>query len=1226
MKKIDKKKRIDKNVFLIGIVIFQIILLMGMTLAQSYFIDQTNSLIKKSEKLKIQEKKSKNLIDSGINLLKLFFSIKQIGFASAIDLNSVNWNCCPKMKDGSICQDIASITPELCTTNPIPTKCDFVAECERGCCIDSVEGLCTTKSTKQKCTEDGGVWEKNENCLIGECQKNCCVLGNSVQFVTEKRCELLSLSKGFEKDFRNLQTEPECLALFAGQIEGACILNGVCSRRTEQKCFSNNGNFYPKKLCSNPELKTSYIKQHHIGCVEGKNEIYWFDDHNNLENIYSSNNNSWNNGNFLTKQQSCNPNSNNIDSENCGNCGLDSKCVETTDKEIHVKDGNYVCKDLKCYYKDEFGNNVVRKNGESWCVYDSFIGDGKDTAGSRHWQRYCIDGEIKIKQCADYRGEVCAQTEMKENDETFSIANCVLNEAQLCIDYNSEKSSMASKCNENQHCMIKNINVDKFFRFDMCVPKYPRGFDFSKPSVSCSLANQKCTVFYEKNWKGKWKCKENCDCEKKIFAEQMNDLCISLGDCGSYINFLGKGTNNIKVTKSPTISWTKYKKYSKPVQGQSVNPQNIDNFLSSIFGSKGYTQEGSKRWLTSIGKVSGGLGTLTTISVGTMSIYSTFVGYNSAIALNSMAAYIQAFGKVLTGLAIGLAAGSFLAKTFDRTGTAAMVLTFAGGIIGGVVGLMWSSVMNIWNPYGWAAMIVAVIIIAWTLISGWGKTKEVIVEFRCNPWQAPNGGSDCERCNKNNLKPCTKYRCESLGQMCKLINQDTENPECVSLPYETKPPVIIPQEILTKGYKFTNEKSKKVNIRTENDKCITAWEPILFSLKTNEYSQCKFSFQKTLPDYENMEKTYPLEKTRFTLNHTFGFNMPSLDSLGAYNISGDLKEKFGNINMYIRCKDGQDPPNFNIEEYIINFCVNSEPDLTPALIKEYSPKENSFLSYGINKTSFTFYLNKPAECKYDIIEDRSYEKMKYAMDCATELEDAELYGWPCNSTLNNLAKEENKIYIKCKNKPWVKTQEDIDKYGERNINSEDFIYTLYSTKNRLKIDSISPIGNIERGFEPISINLNVKTSGGIENGKSICYYEWAGNWVQFLDTSSNSHEQKSLTLMGGNFNIPIKCKDNAGNFIEGNTSFSLNIDNFPPKIVRAYNLNDELIITTDEQAECYYDLNRCNFDIKDSNSMTTAFSTKHIAKKISGKTYYIKCIDIWGNKENGCSIKIKFDY
>jgi hypothetical protein len=180
----------------------------------------------------------------------------------------------------------------------LPTKCENTAECLTGCCYDGEEGLCSTKSTKYSCESKGGTWEDEENCLVSECEKGCCVLGANVEYTTERRCELLSVFNGYEKNFKDSLNELECIAIESFQETGACILTGnSCIRTTRTDCIEKAGTFYRNYLCSNSELNTSCKKQSSVGCNEGNEEIYWFDSCGNKENIYSSDKDaSWNNG------------------------------------------------------------------------------------------------------------------------------------------------------------------------------------------------------------------------------------------------------------------------------------------------------------------------------------------------------------------------------------------------------------------------------------------------------------------------------------------------------------------------------------------------------------------------------------------------------------------------------------------------------------------------------------------------------------------------------------------------------------------------------------------------------------------------------------------------------------------------------------------------------------------------------------------------------------------
>ncbi len=1175
-----------------------------MSVAHSYIIHQTLPLIENLEIIKNnEENKINDIIDLGINLLIGVLSIKQIGTVSAEENSNISFNCCIRTNEGGICQDVASTipnnAPKSCA-NPIETSCDYVLECKKGCCFDSEQGICTPESTKEKCEDDGGGWNDDENCDILECQKGCCVLGGQTEFVTERRCEVFSSLYGFEKDFRGeIKTELECWALSLSEVEGACILKGKCSIKTGEECISHGGDFFGGVFCSAvPGVNCS--AKNHIGCAEeGKlYDVYYFDSCGNREDI----------------------------AEECNY--PESKCVDGA------------CKDLGCKNAPANVGKQDRFNGEKWCLYDGYIGDGKDTIGSEHWIAYCNEGEVEIDICGDSRGYICTQAEIEEDGKTFSTASCVVNEAFECMYYNSELETMEENCKENTDCMIKNINVDKYFKFDMCVPRYPRGFDLlGEDSFRvemgrdfCSLASQKCTVQYQKDWKGDWDCKQNCDCETAEFTNQMNDLCVSLGDCGSYVNYVGDGADYIKVSRAPGISWTKYKKYAEPVEGQYAEPKSIREILGAILGD-GYifdpdNEEDINKALEKIGKISGALGIA---ALGPVVLSGQTAGMGLGIGkivikegASPWVKGMGGFSNVAVGASVGMLVGGWLAEKYGIYGQAARVMALAGGVAGGAIGY---AVFKGSMTGCWPVVIIAVCIMIYIWLVGWGKIKTRTVEFTCLPWQAPPGGENCYKCNEDPLRPCTKYQCSSLGQACQLLNEDTDYPVCEKIKYEPNPPVISPKEVLSEGHEFFNQATKKVEIRKENGECIQEFTPVAFTLETDERAQCKYNFERTV-NYEDMGENYPAEGTALTKTHSLGFIMPSLSSLQVYGVTGNLIERFGNLSMYVRCQDCHG--NFNIEEYTINFCINSEPDITAAWISHFTPENNSYLKYGANETPLKIYLNEPAECKYDAVGGKNYDEMTNSMVCKTEFLDRELYGWPCTTQLTGLTKE-NKFYIKCKDKPWVITPEDIEKYGERNINENDFVYYLSVSENELEIDSITVSyenqevtsgGTIVNGFEPISVELEVKTSGGIDNGISTCYWG-SGLITPLFETYSNIHKQLLTGRMRGGYKIQIKCQDDAENTVLGDIEFTIDVDSEPPVIIDNSTEGNNLILTTDEDAECYYNLDTCNFNFENGTSITTMYSTTHTIYGLNPRlNYHVKCEDMWGNKNPGCAIVI----
>ena len=927
------------------LVIFQILLLINAISAQSYILNQfdfsrnnlevNNNLESFIPKLTgflmillSMQKNSYVFLDFSVRkiktMLSILFSVKQIGIVSA---QEPEFNCCVKTNNGAICQNVISSSDgssqESCS-NPLPASCEETSVCKLGTCVLGNGLSCAANSPKKECEDNNGVWKSLEINEVIECKKGACVLGNDIQLTTEKQCELLSESRGLEIDFRLGLTELNFPGILGNLKEGACVLEqGNCRFVTISECGSMNGKFRENFLCSNTNLATKCIPTEQTTCLDDK--VYFVDSCGNPANVYDSskvdaesNSEYWE----FVSESSCivdldNPNS----VKSCGNCNvfLSSQCSESSEGEVDY--GDYVCKNLKCI--DEKGN--VRENGESWCIYDSYIGDGKDTVGSEHWLASCNFGELEVDLCENTRGQICSQRIIEESGISFSTASCVVNEALKCISYNQEDSqeSIEKNCNENSQCEITNIDVDKNFKFSVCTPEYPRGFDLTNPSdVStqlCSIANQECTVVYKKGFSG-WKCIANCDCETPKFAEELNNLCVSLGDCGSYINFAGEGTDNIQVSGAPETSWTEYKKYEKAIEGKYVELEVQEEFLASIGASniEDYTPEELNQLVSGIG--ASGL----TFGAQIAAAYFAFdvltqegaaavgqailVGGEIPIAGSAgvqnflSSASFTSFGIGAVGGIIGSLAGKFIVETFGITGGAATVVVMAAGFIGTATALSLAAEafpqlnLVLINP---VLIYIAIAIIAIILILGIGKTKEVKVNFTCLPWQAPTGGDNCEVCNKDPLKTCTKYRCDSLGQACTLLNENTDNPTCQSIQFETIPPVISPGEIKTQGYKFQNQESQKVEIRKNNGECLQEFVPVEFTLETNENAQCKWSLEHEI-NYESMEN-FPKEGTFFSLDHTFNVGGLSLSILEANNISGDLIKGFtGDIDIFVR--------------------------------------------------------------------------------------------------------------------------------------------------------------------------------------------------------------------------------------------------------------------------------------------------------------------------------------
>ena len=396
-----------------------------------------------------------------MEIKKLFvFAILLFGFVflvstaladSVISSPSV---CCAKTLSGGYCinTNASSCDPSAEQT---PTSCESTSYCQLGTCYNSKEGLCLENVPQRVCQTSNGTWSNQPASVLPQCQLGCCVLSDQAALVTLTKCKSLSTFYGLTTDFRSqINTETDCIATANSQDEGACVSydSGVktCSFTTRAQCggidsavtmnISPLGDtsgkyFYKGVLCSADELGTECARQTSTECFEGK--VYYVDSCGNKENVYSSNSDaSWNNGRVADPSSVCPIVG---DSKTCGNCDYQSgsRCApwDTTflgiGKPSNVDD---YCKTTKC--TDSNGN--TRLNGESWCIYDSQIGNGKAPPGSESFREVCVDGTVQVEQCDSYRNQICMHSGIQTSAGQYSVAACRVNRWQDCTAQTSK--------------------------------------------------------------------------------------------------------------------------------------------------------------------------------------------------------------------------------------------------------------------------------------------------------------------------------------------------------------------------------------------------------------------------------------------------------------------------------------------------------------------------------------------------------------------------------------------------------------------------------------------------------------------------------------------------------------------------------------------------------------------------------------------------------------------
>ncbi len=1095
--------------------------------------------------------------------------------------------CCEETINGQSCQMSSA---DQCNRNfaVVPGRCEDTSFCTVGCCISSNTGLCSQASSKRDCEKINGTFAQGASCNVAACKKGCCVLGNQAKWTTEQNCKFEGNSEHNEvkTEWRydeSSDSELKCLFSVEKDKEGACIFTSSAEKKcvytTLQECVSRTGsevNFNRDgKFCSDPALNTTCKAKDHTACIDGKEDVYWFDSCGNKESL----------------KQDCNL----FGGTYCG-----------------TKNNEAICKNIDC---DTNGDGSAdRKNGESWCSYDGTIGNGKDVVGSRHIKHVCYFGSERLGPCADFRNEICVQEDSTlEGGKTFSQAACRVNQWRSCMNYNREKDdALKNKCTKNPDCRFKNINMGGSFNFNVCLPSYPPGFDIAVENMIsengelnqnyyqasssdgiCSSATQRCTEIWKCGIFG-CVCIDNCQCHTASFTTEMNDFCTSLGDCGAKANYAGvttdegytiavkggKGPPRLSVAQLNAFAALAQKKAGqKAAPGtmtffQTLQPEllpevgsektNISAFEKELQAASGaYGSPLLLKLLTSKND-SGVFENLASISTGNIGL----AGYSGAVASigAAVSAQIQP-GEQKEKKDMSMIF-SMVAGLIAYVITQSIIITMIASLIGFLFALSW--------------------------------IKKVDIDFTCMPWQAPDGGDACNRCNQLDV-PCTEYRCESLGSLCQLANAGTSHAICVSKPANETLPRITPFEsVLSTGYAYTDVTDKGFAIVNATSKeCIEPYTTVEFGIKVDPFARCRIG-NNSRADFSEMSELFGVKGNYILPAHVTKLFFPNPEAFkNVYNLSAAQIEALGQWDLYVKCKTASGK--INPDPYHIHTCIKPGPDLTPPRVTLVQPLSGTNIAFGTETKEITLYVNEPSQCKWST-RDETFDLMPQNLTCEIDPAVFTQYGWKCLTTLSGL-QNTTKFFIKCQ-----------DTSENKNTMSESFLYSIFSSKSMLAIQELLPkdSSTITTGVERASVKLKAKTIGGV-NGAAFC--AWVGNGFsdsfRYNGNSSTIHEY-NLNLPQGGYSINVSCEDIAGNRAENITRFTIAVDVFGPKISRAY-YDSGLTIKTSEKAECRYSFNR-QFIFENATKMS-GDGFEHLGGWAL-QTYYVQCKDQYNNKGN----------
>ena len=467
-------------------------------------------------------------------------------------------------------------------------------------------------------------------------------------------------------------------------------------------------------------------------------------------------------------------------------------------------------------------------------------------------------------------------------------------------------------------------------------------------------------------------------------------------------------------------------------------------------------------------------------------------------------------------------------------------------------------------------------------------------DFKCLPWQPPVkiSDEDCKKCQADSLRPCTEYKCKSIGANCEFKVLGTGEGYCYATGEDFNAPVIDSVDVVLPKSKVgvnLDTTNKKIQVYEDNGS-LTSHQIVKLKLTLDEPADCKID--KYFKDYDSM--SYNLDNVEFT---DTGFSKEHTLRIVPL-VYGDQTI----FTYYIRCQDVNG--NTNEVAYTLNYSVK-EQDIAPPYVINTIPSQNSYVSQSIQLVNITLIINEPANCSYNLTDMGYADMVKHnTIDCSKGYYTG--VGYSCKFENIKLSQADTtNIFFKCN-----------DTSG--NVMQNSYVLTLRKAPP-LYITYAWPNDTTVSVGPQLEVEVKATTEGGLSNGEAVCYYGTGSfDEASMFDTTQSSQHQTIVSFInGGDQTLDIWCCDAQAeaNCDHKLISFTLKKDIEGPKIKAVYQQSGQLVVETDEKAECHYttDLSvGCSFNYDAGDVMSSTEGISHSTNLVD-KTYYVKCEDVYGN-------------
>jgi hypothetical protein len=767
--------------------------------------------------------------------------------------------------------------------------------------------------------------------------------------------------------------------------------------------------------------------------------------------------------------------------------GISSATPECGGASIYV-DGCVNCNDCGAH-----------KHGDSWCVYDSIVGDGYDYVGSRHYKQTCINGRIYDTECRDFREELCTE------DPVAKKAVCRINRWHDCAE---QTDRIDCEDNSKRDCTWSEWLVDEATpsyglqrKNRRCHPQVPPGFRFweGHSEQVCNVANE-------------WRRCDGYSCPL-VWTEAVMQYCYFQGDCGDYRNvadevsithynveeprdyiYLDDGLTNLADSPDNKLGLPLYNRAQDPLGGNEFS--NSQGNYEAIFNAANDWFEEASSWevcdfCECVGDApTGGC-------VFDESIFSTVI--------------CRPWGASISGEDCGKCGEDplkpcteYMCKSLGSKCVYEQNITMGLGVC---------------YEYSELDRVGPKITYDGSVLGDFTVEADSLIGIDADGYWICNGDS----CDDAGIDP--------YSILIFVVNL-SEEAQCKLSPL----PDIDYEDIPSFGVSGIYDKLYPILMRVysfeDAKKQVLDFAKLDTVLSLSQLGRIETQVTKMKQDAIDIANEFNQPIDEAELNQMEAdfrtYTVPNLrdfyDQMG-YAIQEILVQmESRNVILFLKCQDRAG--NENEREFFVKYTIGE--DRTAPLIIKLNPPNATAISGSFR---LVVSLNEPSICKYSIGSDKSYETMDQTMDCAISEFDANFGLYECSELIPDLGSDVE-IYVKCADQPPITRRYNLHllESTEFSVESEDYsnmiflddLYTINVTNDLILRNNNTKI-NVRTNT--VTLNLFMDEESDCRYNESYVDFNAMGDTIICNPYGDKYLCSQSFAGIPGNRSYYIGCRD-----------------------------------------------------------------------------------------------------